>query len=1035
MEVAPGPLARTHTAPTTVHARGVNPRPFVKTPSQGSQFSTHTHPPSASSSRVFSPPPSASTDTSSPGALPPGPNGRSPQDESKMPKEGGSVMASDSIINQVADSSKSLYQICIKLRQRLSEVPGFEHHLSEMEEDNEVNGVDPVESMWWCLRRGYPLMTVYNALNPAAPLHVDETKVPEAKRAKTASFKFVQACLKDLQFPPDECFLIMDLYGEDTTGFVKVTGVVNRVLDILQKRNLLMRPEVEDEATTTVGTKKRTRRDFIVGELVDTERKYVQDLETLQKFKKLVEEKGEVPGDTIHAIFLNLNALLDFQRRFLIRIETMNALPEQQQNWGQLFSQYQDAFMVYEPYIANQQNADEQSNKEFEKMQKIGHQITTDRATLSGFIMRPFQRLSKYPLLLKELRDKCDLPQTIQDDLTAGIAAASSILERANSAIDKQQRQIAVEDVIARVEDWKGHNPNNFGDLLLYGNHTVLKSDGRSDVEKEYKIYLFECILLCCKDLNHNKPKNKVMSKSATEKKTKPKLQLKGRIFMQNVTDILKLQKPGSYTIQIFWKGDPGVENFVIRFINEEVMNKWYEQVDEQRKAFTSAPNIGKGKWNGNMPSDTQFAWVRDQTAPLQNPYQQDDEVEEEEAYPQHTPSTDQSEFVISRNGSSTSLRSRSTTGESGPPMSHNISRGPPPRFPMSIAHQPPNLSLKTQLPAGGVSPGERMGPSYFSPTVDSPVSGTSRGSSSSNVFPFPRQPTPNSGWPELDQIRFTAPAMGHTSSRDVQSGSGYQQNGRSAQRPSLPATTVPQNVQQQSRLRSASSPDIHNNPMGRRPLNQAGMQPPVPEVPVPPFPQHMAHMKAPVNRSQSNSPTSVPNGPPIRAATQSPSVQRERLAPQIYHNPPLEIDPHRHDARTYIPSGASTPVPMSANENRSAMSPTSSTPANDHVMTPTQLKVKVSFESNYVTLVIGMNISYQSLVDRIDAKLSRFTNSSIGRGTIRLRYQDEDGDFVTIRSDEDINIAFSDWKEQQRSQLLQGQLGEIQLYCQGIDN
>jgi cell division control protein 24 len=144
-----------------------------------------------------------------------------------------------------------------------------------------------------------------------------------------------------------------------------------------------------------------TRRDYVVSELVNTERKYVQDLETLQGFKKLVEEKGEVPGDTIHAIFLNLNALLDFQRRFLIRIETMNSLPEEQQNWGQLFTQYHDAFRVYEPYIANQQNADEQAMREFDKLQKVGHRITNDRATLSGFLMKPFQRLSKYPLLLK----------------------------------------------------------------------------------------------------------------------------------------------------------------------------------------------------------------------------------------------------------------------------------------------------------------------------------------------------------------------------------------------------------------------------------------------------------------------------------------------------------------------------------------------------------------------------------------------------------------------------------------------------------
>ena len=381
---------RAHAAPSAVYTRAMNvagPSPLVQ--SQNSVYNGHASSLSGNTLVDHQSSTSSLASTAQSGSGPALANG-------------GPVMASDSIINQVADSSKSLYQICVKLRQRLSEVPGFEQHLDEMEEDDSADAaVDPVESMWRCLRKGYPLMTVYNALKPEVALEVDPHKVAEAKRAKTASFKFVQACLKDLNFPPDECFLIMDLYGDDTTGFVKVTTVVNRVLDILQRRHLLLRPDVVDHSLSIEKTQKRTRRDFVVAELVNTERKYVQDLETLQAFKKLVEEKGEVAGDTIHDIFLNLNALLDFQRRFLIRIETMNSLPEQQQNWGQLFTQYHDAFRVYEPYIANQQNADEQAMREFDKLQKVGHRITNDRATLSGFLMKPFQRLSKYPLLLK----------------------------------------------------------------------------------------------------------------------------------------------------------------------------------------------------------------------------------------------------------------------------------------------------------------------------------------------------------------------------------------------------------------------------------------------------------------------------------------------------------------------------------------------------------------------------------------------------------------------------------------------------------
>lgn len=144
-----------------------------------------------------------------------------------QPPASGIPQRDDNIMNRRADMNSSLYQICLGLRQRLGEVPGFAPHIAEMEEEEaEVeDSTDPVTSMWNCLRRGYPLMTIYNALRPAVPLKVDPSRVAEAKIGKAATFKFLQACLTELMFPPNECFLITDLYGGDTTGFVKVSAI------------------------------------------------------------------------------------------------------------------------------------------------------------------------------------------------------------------------------------------------------------------------------------------------------------------------------------------------------------------------------------------------------------------------------------------------------------------------------------------------------------------------------------------------------------------------------------------------------------------------------------------------------------------------------------------------------------------------------------------------------------------------------------------------------------------------------------------
>jgi hypothetical protein len=52
-------------------------------------------------------------------------------------------------------------------------------------------------------------------------------------------------------------------------------------------------------------------------------------------------------------------------------------------------------------------------------------------------------------------------------------------------------------------------------------------------------------ILLCCKEVNASKQKNKMMGRPMVDKKGRPKLQLKGRIFMQNVTDTVCSSKQG----------------------------------------------------------------------------------------------------------------------------------------------------------------------------------------------------------------------------------------------------------------------------------------------------------------------------------------------------------------------------------------------------------------------------------------------------------------------------------------------------------
>ncbi|KAF4448176.1 hypothetical protein F53441_8385 [Fusarium austroafricanum] len=964
------------------------------------------------------------------------------------PQNGGPVLATANIINQKADASRSLYQICISLKQRLAQVPGFDPYLDQLDPN------DPVDPLWSLFRTGYPLLLIYNALRPNEELKVEDSGANEAKKSKIAIFKFVQACMRELEIPASHSFVITDLMGNDTSGFVKVTQVVNYVLDRAEERGYLLQPQsYPEDAPGSNGPTggQMTYRDHVIRELVDTERKYVQDLENLHDLKKTLEQQGEIPGDTLHQIFLNINSILDFQRRFLIRVETTNSMPAENQRWGAPFIMYEDAFDIYQPFIANQRKAAMVANQVFDKIQRSSHPVAADFNTLDGFLLKPMQRLVKYPLLLKDLNKKSE-DDEVKVDLTSGWEAAERVLHKANEAVNRDLLDEALEDLTNRVEDWKNHKVEQFGKLLLHGVYGVItgKTDQEKDVslfatrfgqqatnDDEYEIYLFESILLCCKEISSSKSKDKkdkLRSSGPKVRNKNAKLQLKGRIFMTNVTDIVSFSKPGNHSVQIWWKGDPGVENFVIKFLNEETLRKWVMTLETQRKH-----NVPRQSSNSDSLT-ADFAWTRDQVANLENPYLQEDDDEDDigpatapAGYPAGMPAG-----MMPRTASNNNLRARAGTGESSASLAGMV-RQPPPRFPLPA----PPAPLSLQTPGNGApSPGGWAGDSYFSPITESPAS--SRTSTASGMFTTPHYGLPKSATPQPtyedgNGNRYTAPAMPRAPSRD---GASPNPHGRNPRGPSLPAMASNSQAAAaaQQRNRSYSTPDINVPGMPRQRQPSHGNIPAVPGIPSHLHPGHNPN----IGREQTGSPR---NEQPVRAQTNSPGAQRERMhkhtgsvGGSMNHFPSQPVHPRSITPGAGGPAGPGGSAlrvdPATANSRTvspalgTATIPPNSNPLSPEMPLPTQLKVRVNCESgNYVTLVVAFNITYQSLVDRIDAKLARFTTSSISKGGLKLRYRDEDGDFVAIEGDDDIQIAFMEWREGVRN-MNYGGVGEIELFC-----
>lgn len=116
--------------------------------------------------------------------------------------------------------------MCMNLRTRCSGVPGFEEQCLEVEDELDDQDTDPVLVLWNVFRKGYPLASIYNLLNPADPIEIDEKKIPEHRRSQLAAYRFTQACMQSLGFPQQECFIVTDLKGSEReinmSGFVRV---------------------------------------------------------------------------------------------------------------------------------------------------------------------------------------------------------------------------------------------------------------------------------------------------------------------------------------------------------------------------------------------------------------------------------------------------------------------------------------------------------------------------------------------------------------------------------------------------------------------------------------------------------------------------------------------------------------------------------------------------------------------------------------------------------------------------------------------
>ncbi|XP_025900132.1 T-lymphoma invasion and metastasis-inducing protein 2 isoform X2 [Nothoprocta perdicaria] len=193
----------------------------------------------------------------------------------------------------------------------------------------------------------------------------------------------------------------------------------------------------------------------VIQELMDTEKSYVKDLSCLfELYLEPLQNETFLTQDEMESLFGSLPEMLDFQKVFLETLEDgissssdFNTLETPSQfrkllfSLGGSFLYYADHFKLYSGFCANHI-----------KVQKVLERAKTDSAfkafldarnptkqhssTLESYLIKPVQRVLKYPLLLKELVSLTDNESEEHYHLTEALKA----MEKVASHINEMQK-------------------------------------------------------------------------------------------------------------------------------------------------------------------------------------------------------------------------------------------------------------------------------------------------------------------------------------------------------------------------------------------------------------------------------------------------------------------------------------------------------------------------------------------------------------------------------------------------------------------
>uniref|UniRef100_A0A3P9MAH6 TIAM Rac1 associated GEF 1b n=1 Tax=Oryzias latipes TaxID=8090 RepID=A0A3P9MAH6_ORYLA len=270
----------------------------------------------------------------------------------------------------------------------------------------------------------------------------------------------------------------------------------------------------------------------VICELVETERTYVKDLNCLiGRYLTPLQKETFLTQDELDVLFGNLPEMVEFQVEFLKTLEDGTRLvPDLEKlervdqfkkilfSLGGSFLYYADRFKIYSAFCASHTKVPKvlvkaKSDANFKAFLDERNPKQQHSSTLESYLIKPIQRVLKYPLLLRELYSLTDPDSEEHYHLDVAMKAMNKVASHINEMqkIHEEFGSVFDQLITEQSSEKKEVADLSMGDLLLHSTVTWINppvSLGKWKKEPQLNTFVFKtAVVFMCKDASKQKKK------------------------------------------------------------------------------------------------------------------------------------------------------------------------------------------------------------------------------------------------------------------------------------------------------------------------------------------------------------------------------------------------------------------------------------------------------------------------------------------------------------------------------------------------